>query len=144
MFSARGVPLNVITASVQLLVLRNSVYLSAQLKLRGTDNTSTYFVNLVMKNTQKCSLKGKMQQITKLNVQSTDTRSQERLNQIQTCLFMLLLEEQYKTFNLTVRLINICLLGRNTVRTSKVNRRFGEIYHLHIQGRNVSQTSNQQ
>jgi hypothetical protein len=37
MFSARGVALNVTTASVQLRVLHNSVYLSARLKLRGTN-----------------------------------------------------------------------------------------------------------
>jgi hypothetical protein len=37
MFSARGVVLNVTTASVQLRVLHNSVYLSARLKLRGTN-----------------------------------------------------------------------------------------------------------
>jgi hypothetical protein len=39
MFSARGVALNVTTASVQLCVLHNSVYLSAWLKLRGTNST---------------------------------------------------------------------------------------------------------
>jgi hypothetical protein len=39
MFSARGVALNVITASVQLRVLHSSVYLSARLKLRGTNYT---------------------------------------------------------------------------------------------------------
>jgi hypothetical protein len=41
MFSARGVALNVITASEQLRVLHNSVYLSAGLKLRGTNSTHT-------------------------------------------------------------------------------------------------------
>jgi hypothetical protein len=40
MFSARGVALNVTTASVQLRVLHNSVYLSARLKLRGTNYTN--------------------------------------------------------------------------------------------------------
>jgi hypothetical protein len=35
MFSARGVALNVTTASVQLRVLHNSVYLSARLKLQA-------------------------------------------------------------------------------------------------------------
>jgi hypothetical protein len=38
-FSARGVALNVTTASVQLRVLHNSVYLSARLKLGGTNYT---------------------------------------------------------------------------------------------------------
>jgi hypothetical protein len=42
MFSARGVALNVTTASVQLRVLHTSVYLSARLMLRGT-NSSTNF-----------------------------------------------------------------------------------------------------
>jgi hypothetical protein len=37
MFSAREVALNVTTASVQLRVLHNSVYLSARLKLRGNN-----------------------------------------------------------------------------------------------------------
>jgi hypothetical protein len=37
MFSARGLALNVTTASVQLRALHNSVYLSARLKLRGTN-----------------------------------------------------------------------------------------------------------
>jgi hypothetical protein len=42
MFSAWGVALNGTTASVQLRVLHNSVYLSARLKLRGTNSTSSY------------------------------------------------------------------------------------------------------
>jgi hypothetical protein len=37
MFSARGVALNVTTASVQLRVVHNSDYLSARLKLRGNN-----------------------------------------------------------------------------------------------------------
>jgi hypothetical protein len=39
MFSAQRVALNVTTASVQLRVLPNSVYLSARIKLRGTNST---------------------------------------------------------------------------------------------------------
>jgi hypothetical protein len=43
MFSARGVALNVTTASVQLRVLYNSAYLSARLKLRGTNSSYSDF-----------------------------------------------------------------------------------------------------
>jgi hypothetical protein len=39
MFSARGVALKVTTVSVQLRVLHNSVYISARLKLPGTNST---------------------------------------------------------------------------------------------------------
>jgi hypothetical protein len=39
MFSSRGVALNVTTASIQLCVLNNSVYLSARLKLRSTNSS---------------------------------------------------------------------------------------------------------
>jgi hypothetical protein len=39
MFFARGVALNVTAASVQLRVLRNSVYFSARLNLRGNNCT---------------------------------------------------------------------------------------------------------
>jgi hypothetical protein len=49
MFSARGVALNVTTASVQLRMLHNSVYLSAGLKLRGTNNTSFQHVTVTDK-----------------------------------------------------------------------------------------------
>jgi hypothetical protein len=38
MFSARGVALKVTTVSVQLRVLHNSVYISARLKLPGTNS----------------------------------------------------------------------------------------------------------
>jgi hypothetical protein len=38
MFSAQGVALNVTTASLQLRMLYNSAYLSAWLKLRGTNS----------------------------------------------------------------------------------------------------------
>jgi hypothetical protein len=44
MFSARRAPLNVTTASVQLRVLHNSVYLSARLKLRGTNSSQWYLM----------------------------------------------------------------------------------------------------
>jgi hypothetical protein len=47
MFSARGVALNVTTASVQLRVLHTSVYVSAQLKLRGT-NSMLWEIAIVM------------------------------------------------------------------------------------------------
>jgi hypothetical protein len=39
MFSARGVALKVTTVSVQLRLLHNSVYISARLKLPGTNST---------------------------------------------------------------------------------------------------------
>jgi hypothetical protein len=41
MFSARGVALKVTTVSVQLRVLHNIVYISARLKLPGTNSTYT-------------------------------------------------------------------------------------------------------
>jgi hypothetical protein len=53
MFSARGVALNVTTASVQLRVLNNSVYLSARLKLRGTNSTVPLFLTFALDGGEK-------------------------------------------------------------------------------------------
>jgi hypothetical protein len=39
MFFTQGVALNITTASVQLCVLHNSIYLSVWIKLRGTNYT---------------------------------------------------------------------------------------------------------
>jgi hypothetical protein len=47
MFSARGVALNATTASVQLRVLYNNAYLSARLKLRGTNSNFLVLSNLI-------------------------------------------------------------------------------------------------
>jgi hypothetical protein len=46
MFSAWGVALNVTMASVQLRVLHYSVYLSAWLKLRGTNSRCRWVDNI--------------------------------------------------------------------------------------------------
>jgi hypothetical protein len=55
MFSARGVALNVTTASVQLRMLHNSVYLSARLKLRST-NSSFWVLVHTKKNLMQNSI----------------------------------------------------------------------------------------
>jgi hypothetical protein len=55
MFSARGVALKVTTVSVQLRVLHNSVYISARLKLPGTNSTHTHRFSWVIQKFISCS-----------------------------------------------------------------------------------------
>jgi hypothetical protein len=50
MFPARGVALNVTTGSVQLRVLHNRAYLSARLKLQGTNSNMNVALSTALFN----------------------------------------------------------------------------------------------